>query len=162
MRNISQAILKDWNKAEQSGVYLKLFTMEHESWEEAVYIVQNKTDITSNGITYLNFPFKIEPPNDSSEELSRVTCVLDNVDRRLLPLIRSLMGKTFAKCTLSLIKASDPDTVIGDVYEFDLRAVQYKARSISLELLADSIGDQLIPADDMSPPNNRGLFKETE
>jgi hypothetical protein len=148
---------------ETCEVFIKLIEIDHPDWDEPFRFCQNSNNVVSNGDTYEQFPFTIEPPNDSGNESSQVTLLLDNVKRTaLLPLRQLAASSNRATVTLKLVLASEPDTVIGDVWEFTLMEIGYNGNVIQCSLLFDDIGNEPFPSDDMSPANNPGLFKEGE
>lgn len=146
--------------AQTTESVLRLIVIDHEDWDEPFRLVNNTNDVVSNGDTYTACPFKIEPPNDTGNELSRVTLLLDNVNRTFLPSFRA--AQTKPTVTFFLVLASDPDTIIGDTWDFEVSDISYNAQVIQANLLFDSINDVAVPGDDMGPNKNPGLFKEGE
>lgn len=157
MRTLTPASLAAMFAPETDEVFLRLLEINHDDWAQPFRLVQNSNDVVSNGNTYSQWPFQIEPPNDSAAEVSQVTLQLDNVDRTILAALRSVT--TFPAVTLFLVLASDKDTVVGDTYVFQMRQVQsYNAHSMACVLLFDAVLAETVPGDRMTPAKNPGLF----
>lgn len=162
MRTLTPTSLAAMFAQETDEVFLRLLEINHDDWAQPFRLAQNTNDVVSDGNTYSQWPFQIEPPNDSAAEVAQVTLQLDNTDRSILRALRSLRltpGKTFASVTFFLVLASDKDTVVGDTYVFQLRQVQsYNAHTLSCVLLFDAVLSEMVPADRMTPAKNPGLF----
>lgn len=144
-------------------VFVRLLEISHPSWSQPFRFCDNTEDVVSNGDTYVRFPFTIEPPNDSGEDPARATLLLDNIERSVLPSIRQVISSSDRiTVTLAIVLVSEPDTVLGDVWEFELTEYSANAQVIQCNLLLDAVLDESVPGDDMTPAKNPGLFKEGE
>lgn len=158
MRILSPKFKKAALKPQSKEVLLYLLEISHPDWEDTFYFVFNTKNIVSNGITYLVNNFQIQPPTDGPNS-SQVTLVLDNVDRLMLPVLRS--ASAYPKVVFKHILASEPNTVLN-IWKYDIRQIQYSADKIACTLLANSFLSETAPKDKMDPPRNRGLYKESE
>lgn len=157
MKTLTSTSLAAMFAAETDEVFLRLLEINHADWDEPFRLVQNTEDFEHNGNTYTQWPFQFEPPNDSAVEVSQVTLVLDNIDRTILRALRSITS--FATVTFWLVLASEPDTVVGETYVFQLRQVpSYNAKLLSCACLFDAVLSETVPADEMTPAKNPGLF----
>ena len=143
--------------ANTTEVALAILEIEH-SDISTIRVVNNTEDVTSNGDVYTAFPFYIELPDDDEEQLARVTLQIDNVDRTIVTAVRSMSNSEQATVTLSIILASDPDTVEAGPFEFKLKNVNYDAFSVYGELAYEDILNERFPKDSMTPQTCTGMF----
>lgn len=158
MRVLTNTAKRAFLAPQSNEVLLYLIEITHPDWAENFYFVFNTTNITSGGREYVRNNFQIEAPPDSPNS-NRVTLLLDNVDRLVLPSLRGISTPPIV--VLKKILASEPDSVLA-FWRYELRQVQYKAGSVSCTLISNAFLAEMAPKDKMSPPNNRGLYKESE
>lgn len=118
--------------------------------------VNNQQDVTSRGNTYIATAFSIALPDERDDAPPRVTLSLDNVDRAMIPTIRTLtQAPTVA---LEIVFSGTPETVEAGPFNFTLRNVDYTADLISGDLFFEDFLNESFPADSFSPNNFPGLF----
>ncbi len=118
--------------------------------------VNNYTNVTSNGNVYTAYPFSIDRPSDLEDKLPQVTLTIDNVSRSIVDEIRTLTGAP--DIDISVILASDPDTLEAGPYEMKLRKVDYNELTITGKLSELDVFRETYPGDNYSPTNFPGLF----
>lgn len=139
--------------AQQTGECpLVLLKIDHDDLASPIYVVNNGANITSNGTEYTAFPFEIKMPDaDMRAELS-----ICNVDRQIVLAIRTISSP--AEVTISVILASDPDTVEVGPYVFGLTDVSFDAFTVRGRLSFDEFYDEPYPGDRFTPGQFSGLF----
>jgi len=87
-------------------------------WSDAgdtLRIVNDNRDWISNGNTYIGYPFRFSPPNDTAGESPRGAIEIENVGRGIAQdLERWLPGQTL-DARLMLADRADPNTYIIDM-----------------------------------------------
>lgn len=159
-RTLSNNTLAALFEPETTSVFLKFVEIDHASWANPFRFVQNDEDIVFDGDTYLQFPFKIEPPHDSATDISPGTLTLDNIERTLLPSLKSAMTTGGITVRLFIVNYDEPDTII-DFWNFELQAGRYNSKTIECTLLYENIMNESFPCDEATPARNPGLFKES-
>jgi len=135
-----------------SEVFLKLLTIEHDDLASPIRVVDNTENIESNGETYLAAGFDVKLPDDDG----RTTLSVCNVDRVMVQAIRSIDSSP--TISLSVIMASDPDTIEVGPFVMQLVDVGYDAFTISGTLSFDDFLIEPYPGDTFSPGQFKGLF----
>ena len=118
--------------------------------------VANTEDITSNGYVYTAYPFDIRLPQECEDQLSQVPIVIDNVDRAIVDEIRSLGGAP--NIALSIVLASDPDTVEYGPIDATLRNVEWNFGKITGDLQGEDLLNEGYPGHAFTPITAPGLF----
>ena len=145
--------------AEETGkVFLLLLTIQHADIgsPDTLYFVDNFENVTSGGHTYTAFPFTIDLPGDSDDELPRVQLTIDNVDRSIVEAIRNLGGAPTV--TLSVVLSSSPNTIEAGPFEMKMRNAEYDSLVVTGDLQSDDILNEPYPGDAFTPQNFPGLF----
>jgi hypothetical protein len=157
-RSTSLTLRQAINAEETSEVFLILLDVYHADIgpPTTLRFVNNYTDIVSNGNTYIAYPFQITIPSDLEDALPRVQLTIDNVDRSIMQEIRSLTSAP--DISISVILASDPDTIEAGPFETKLRNVDYDASTITGDLQSDDILNEPYPGVAFTPGNFPGLF----
>lgn len=141
---------------ETTEVFLFLLTLEHESLQEPIRVVNDTSDLISGGYTYQAFPFEIVLPAQHEDQIPVGQLKIDNVNRRIVQAVRSISGPIDA--TIQIVLASQPDTVEW-VYEgFKIRSVSYDALFVEGELRLEEILVEPFPKDLFTPALFPGLF----
>lgn len=156
MRSVSAELLAAMNAQETGEVLLFLLTINHADLIEPLRFVNNNTAIVSNGATYSPYWFDLQLPDDSSGGISSVRLTIDNIDRQIALVIRSIT--TAATLDLSLILASAPDDLELTLSGLTLRNVEFNAATVSGELIFEERLSNQYPKDLFTPQNFPGLF----
>ncbi|KTR07331.1 hypothetical protein NS365_04545 [Aureimonas ureilytica] len=110
----------------------------------------------SRGALYDFLPFAISLPDDVSERAPVAQIVLDNVDRTLVSMVRSI--PTPSTVRIEIVLASSPDAVEIDFPAFQVQGVTFDASSMTLQLGLDDLTDKPFPAGNFDPSGFPGLF----
>ncbi|MFY0638714.1 DUF1833 family protein [Maricaulis maris] len=114
--------------AETAEVYLALLSIDHPdlaalalqypSITAPLRLVSNKTDIVSRGDTYRAWGFGLVEPDEGDDARGAVSIVVDNVDKAIIAVLRSI--ETPAIVTVEVVLASNPDVVERSYPDFEL------------------------------------------
>ena len=89
-RTISPTATEAIHKTETEEVFLVLLELSHALIVPPLRLVNNDVDITSNGNLFTAFPFEITLPNDEENIIPQAKLKIDNVDRQIVDVIRSI------------------------------------------------------------------------
>src|SRR5215203_1946511 len=118
-RTLSLDFRAAMNAQETGEVPVSLLTITHEDLVEPLRISSDPTarlttdplqyGTVSRGETYLYIPFQLSLPEDSEEAGPQAQLILQDIDRELIPLIRS--ASTPPQVLMEIVLASAPDDV---------------------------------------------------
>ncbi len=154
-RTLSNAALASMNAQQTGDVWLVLLTLSHATMPTPIRLVNNNEDVASRGNTYIAFPFEVELPGEDPDQPPKAMLRIDNVDRRVVQTIRSIVAPPTV--TLEVILASAPDNVEVSFTNMTLRNAQYDASTVSGELTFDSIYTEPVTLT-MTPNRFPGMF----
>ncbi|MGO8093229.1 DUF1833 family protein [Rhizobium leguminosarum] len=165
-RNVSSGFLGAVYAQETDEVPICLLTVTHEDLAEPIYISSDPTTrlsddpliygTDSRGEQYIFLPFEFTLPDDKSDSPPRVQLTMDNIDRALVPLLRSFVTPPSIK--LEIVLASDLDTVEITVPVLQMSDVTFEDHNISNNLVADPLTNEPHPAGQFTPGSFPGLF----
>ena len=141
---------------ETEKVFLVLLTIDHDDFASPFRLVNNTEDVTSGGDLYVAFPFKLELPADSDNEPPEATLSIDNVDRQIVNLVRSI--STSADVTIEIIRSDDPDVIEASFSNMKLKDVSYNAQTVSGRLVFERFDFEPYPAGRITPSDFSGVF----
>lgn len=145
----------------QTGeVFLHLLEIDHADLVAPIRLVDNTEDVVSNGNTYTAFPFAVSLPPDQEGELPRVQLVIDNVTQLLIAEVRSISSPFTV--SLSVIMASDPDTVEAGPWAFEAKSAEYDVQRMTCTLAYESLLQEPFPYLLYTPGNYPGLFQAVD
>lgn len=156
MRNTSATFRAAVNAQETGEVFIVLVEIDHADMADPVRLSSDAVDTTSNGAVYTAYPFDITLPDDPEEGITRARITIDNIHREQINWIRNLASSP--TLTISIVLASDPDTVEAQYGNFELTNVQYDALTITGDLGITSFMGEPYPGDSFLPSKFPGLF----
>jgi len=121
-----------------------------------IHLVNNLEPVTSRGITFEPYPFSLTLPNDDTTKTPTVTLTIDNVDRRLIELIRGL--PTAPNVKVELVTNKFPDLVEREIDYLKVRTVDYDAFRITFTLEIQNVMARQFPAGSYDPVQFSDLF----
>lgn len=154
-RSLSLAMKQALFAQETGETILFLLTISHAQLAQPIRIVQNNENIVSNGNTFTAFPFDISVPDDRDDELSQITCRIDNVDRQLMEAARTITSA--ADVTFSIILASEPNTLAFS-QDFKMQEVTVDEQVVTGVLTRAPLADEPFPGYNFVPSKFPGLF----
>jgi hypothetical protein len=165
-RTVSLTLRAAMNAQETGEIPVVLLTIAHPDLASNIWLSSDPTTTisyapliygtTSRGITYTFLPFSTVLPDDKDDSPPAAKLVIDNIDRELIPLLRSTDYPATVK--IEIVLASSPDFVEFFYPEMDLVAVDYDAGSVSLTLEINALLHEPFPAGTFSPDSFPGLF----
>ena len=145
---------------ETDEVFIVLLTLDHEEMEEPLRLCSDVkpglANFTSRGEEYLSFPFDLSLPDDSPDRAPTARISIDNVDRQLVAIARSI--STPPTVTIEVIRASSPDTVEATWDDFTMKEIRYNALTIEGDLTLENITQEPYPCDCFTPSGFPGCF----
>jgi Domain of unknown function (DUF1833) len=120
-----------------------------------IRVVNDGVDITSNGNTFLKFPFVIDLPGDG-EGLPIARLQIQNVSRQIWEAIEAATATINVK--IEVILASAPDTIEKSFDGLELRNVVCNALTVEGELTTQQFTAEPYPHIRAIPSRLPGLF----
>jgi hypothetical protein len=155
-RTISPSALQAMLARETAEVFLVTMRIIHSSFT-TIRIVNNTEQITKDDGVYVPFPFSLQLPSDTDDQVPQITVVFDNIDGSITEAIRTLIGRP--RVEFEVILASSPNTVEAGPYNFTIMSAQYDAKTITCSLgFEEDILNQSVPTGTYNPSNSPGLF----
>jgi Domain of unknown function (DUF1833) len=155
-RTLSTAALEAIYSQETNQVFLVLLTIDHVDLTLPIRVVNNHQAITSNSQTYVPYAFEFDPPDEREGVITSAKLIIDNIDRSIVSIIRSLL--TAPTVSVSIVLADSPDTIEAGPLEFQLKNVSYNVETVSGDLIYNDIETINIPGDTFNPADFGGLF----
>lgn len=136
---------------------LILIEIDHEALTQPVRVVNDMTDVTSNGNLYIAYPFKCVLPDDYENQLPKAQIVIDNVGRDLMYWIETTGGGQNSSCTFKQILRSNPDIIEWQI-TMNLYNVQVTMESVTAELGFENLFSKPAISRRYRPDTSPGLF----
>ncbi|MBB3297906.1 MULTISPECIES: DUF1833 family protein [unclassified Rhizobium] len=165
-RNVSDRFREVVYAQETDEVVICLLTVTHEDLGTPIYLSSDPTErlsddpliygTNSRGNEYLFLPFEFTLPDDDSDSPPRVQLSMDNTDRSLVTILRSIA--TPADIKVELVLASDLSTIEIQLPALQLSDVTMDDGRISATLVADALINEPHPAQLFTPGSFPGLF----
>jgi hypothetical protein len=163
MSHVTSTAFRSAASAQQTdSAFLVLLTIQHDDIgpPDTLYFVNAQKDITSNGQTFIAFPFTLTLPADFGDEIAKVQLTIDNIDRRIIAEIRGLVGPP--ALTISVVLAPDDSLVYNSIeagpFELSLRSADYDKMYITGELESEDILNEPYPGYYYTPQTAPGLW----
>lgn len=116
----------------------------------------NTEDIVSRGNIYTAVYFTFSLPNDDDEAPKGMSISIDNVDLRLVGLLRAITQPL--QITFEIVIAATPDVVEMTLSDMLMREVTWDQSTIEAQLVSDDPLNQRFPGDIYEPRTFPGLF----
>ncbi len=156
MPNLSTAATQAATAQQTKEVVLSLLTIDHDDLDEPVRLVDNTVDVQSRGNTHTAGGFELKLPQETGEKLPTVTLEIDNADRALTAVLRSITTK--ATVTHEVVLASSPDTVERGPFTYTTDQFSFTAEKIYARLAYEDILNAPIPSEVVNPTDFPGVF----
>ena len=165
-RDLSPGFLSAAFSQETDEVVICLLTITHPSLSTPIYLSSNPTErisddpliyaTNSRGNQYLTLPFDFTLPDDQTDSAPRVQLVIDNTERQLVAMLRSI--STPATIVVEIVLASAPDNVEIALPGLQLGNAKIGERSVSIDLVADPLVNEPFPGGAFTAGAFPGLF----
>jgi hypothetical protein len=139
----------------QDDPVLVLLTLDHESLESPIYVVNNRRNIFSRGNTYIAFPMSIDLPTDG-DEVPTARISISNVSRVICNALEGI--NTPPTLLIEIVLASSVDTVERSWDDFELSEVSWDALRITGTIQHRRMWDEMYPRYRVTPKDFPGLF----
>ncbi len=153
---LSPAAVDSAFAAQTERVWVELLTVAHPSLAAPIRVVNDTVGLTSRGLAFTAYPFEVELPVASAEELAEAQLSIDNVDRAIADALGAIDGP--ATITVEVVLADEPDTVTHGPFEMTMRDVDLTAAVATARLSFEDILAEPFPAETFSPARYPGLF----
>lgn len=154
MRTLSQGFLSFVNAQSTGEAVLALVTLKLTT---PIHVVNNTTQIISNGVAYDPYWFDITLNDDTANGIRSVSLQIDNTDRRIVEAIRATT--TPIEVRIQIVLSSTPNVVEIDLDGLILRNVQYDENTVSGDLIFEERLGNAIPRHTFSPVLFEGIFR---
>lgn len=152
---------------ETDEVFVTLITLSSDELSEPVRICDDPTTslsglgddiygVVSNGDTFVFMPFDISLPRDDKSGTVSAKLSIQNIDRRVVEIARSVTKPVNVK--IQSILASAPDDVEIEFDNFQLSNVKYDVMKVEGDLTLNYWGLEPFPSNNFTPSNFPGLF----
>lgn len=112
--------------------------------------------VVSRGHNFMFLPLQITLPTEEHEAAPRFQITIQDVTRKLTPVIRGISSAL--NVTLELVLKSTPDEVEASFPSFLMGAITYNANTVTAELTIESLAAEPFPAHTFTPSYFPGLF----
>jgi hypothetical protein len=106
--NFKKKVANPVSSGEQSVIML---IINQADLETPIYIVNDRQDLVSNGITYLGCGFNITLPSDPSQGDPTATLSIDNVSQEIMPWLEVSNGAPGTTVTIQSAMRSAPNVI---------------------------------------------------
>lgn len=155
---LTNAAIRSLLMREGGEPIIALLTVEHDDLDAPIRLARNSTgdDIVSNGETFTAAPWDIAWGSDT-QEAPKVEITIVNVDRVAGQAIESITDP--ATCTVQLILESDPDEILIELTNLELRNARWDAMILTAELSHFSFFAEPWPFPRVTPQFFPALFR---
>lgn len=136
---------------------LILLEIDHPDLTQPVRVVNDMTDVTSNGDIYIAFPFRCVLPDDFENQLPKARLSIDNVSRDLMFWIETTGGGQGSTATFKQIMRSNPNLIEWQI-QMSLFNVTVNMQEISAELGFENLFGKPAVTFKYRPENSPGLW----
>lgn len=136
--------------------FIVLIEIDHADLSAPIRVCSNSENITSNGNLYVALPFRLSLPDDQADQFTRARLEIDNVDRSIVESLRLI--DTAPTVSLSVVLASDPDTVEVTFPNLILRKANYDVMTVSGNVSLTTFMEEPFPGDTFLPSTVPGVF----
>ena len=143
--------------AQETGeAFLTLLTIDHDDLADPIRLSSDGVDTTSNGETFVAFPFRFVAPPMAPDKDPFARLEVDNVSREIIEAVRGLSSAP--TIDVDMVRASDPDTVEASFPQFLLNDITYDRTVVSGTLVVEILSAEPFPAHAFMPSGFPGLF----
>jgi hypothetical protein len=155
-RPLSPTAMRSIMSEVTNEAFILLVTMRHDDTNETFRCCLNTETIISQGQEFIPTFFDITLPEVSDEAPQGCKISVDNVDRRLVDLLRRITDPL--KVTIQLVLASQPDVIEMQLDDLVLREVTWDASRIDGTLASEDPLNVGFPGHLYEPRTFAGVF----
>lgn len=136
--------------------FIMLVEFTHTPTDETFRAALNTENVVSNGEVYTATYFDITLPETANSSPKGAQIRMDNVDRRLIDLLRRITKPL--SVTLRVVLAATPNVVEMEFTDLVLREADWDAATITGTLTSEDPLNQAFPSHLYEPRSFQGLF----
>lgn len=157
-RSFSGAFLQDMLSQDTGEAILILITIDHADLPSPLRVSSDAVDTTSGGETFVAFPFAFQPPAEpeDSQQTPFARIQISNIDKQIGEALESISSP--ATFSVSIVRASAPDTIVLPWPEFKLREVRFDGSFVSGDLSLSDYTTEPFPPYSYVPGYCRAMF----
>jgi hypothetical protein len=157
MRSVSTSFWQAITQERTAAVFLMLLTIDHPELAEPIRLVYNTEDVTSRGVVYHRYNFRIDLQDEKDDgAISEAKLTVEAIDQTIIQAIRTI--STAPSVMFELVLASDPDTVEVGPFSYDVKSVNYNVQYVTMNLEFRDVMNDEFPGLSFTPENTPGLF----
>jgi hypothetical protein len=141
---------------ETDDAFLILLTITDPDSNEVVRLVNNNEDVTSRGEVFSACAFIFTFPSDDDDAPKGVTIQIDNVDQRLIDMLRSIVVPI--SFLVEVVIAQTPSIVEMQLPDLKMVQVQWDSNVVEATLQSDDPLNQQYPSHIYEPRTFAGCF----
>lgn len=142
--------------AQESNLPVVLIAIDHDDLASPILVANYKTDIESNGDTYVGFQFEITLPDSNEDAPPKAKLRIANVTREITEAVRSISSP--ASVTIKVVRQETPDIIEAEFPGMKLTDVTWDALTVEGTLEFEDLTREPYPAYTFSPANYRGIL----
>jgi hypothetical protein len=165
-RTLSLNLREAMFSQESSEVPIFLITITHPSLDDPIHLSTDPTTrlsedplvycTPSRGTDFIFAGVAITIPNEEDRSPPSSKLIIQNIDRELIPLARSISSPASAQ--IEVVLGSDPDTVEISLAAMDMVNLIYNQETLTWDLIIDSMVTEPYPSGKFTPASFSGLF----
>lgn len=155
-RALSSNAVREALAEHSTDAFLMLVEFTYPATGETFRVALNTEDVTSGGHAYTATYFEVTLPETSDRAPQGCQITVDNVDLRMIDLLRSIV--TPLSVTIRVVLASSPDVIEMELADLVLREVTWNAQTITGTLVSEDPLNQKFPGHDYEPRTFQGIF----
>jgi len=165
-RSVSTTLKNAVFAQETSEAFIILIKIEHVDLASDILVSSDSTEdlpiagvrgTISNSVEYIQLPFQLVLQEQTDNLLARAKLVIDNVNREIILAIRTA-NNTPPIVTISIVLASDPDTVEISIPNLRLNNIRANAFTVEGELQPQIIQGEQFPFNTFNQADFPGIF----
>lgn len=142
---------------ESAAVFATFITIDHDSLDAPVRIVDQPKAIERSDGTFQPYPFACTLPEQKDGQIPQAQITIDNIDLDINHQLRNISGAP--SITVQTALTTSPDTAEQGPYYFSLQSMTGDMFTLSGTLgYEDDIWAQQVPGSTYNPSNSPGMF----
>ncbi len=156
-RNYSAQFKSTLNSVSATESPLVLLEITHPALSQAVRVVNDNLDLTSNGNLFIAAPFECVLPDDMENQLPKAKLAIDNIGRDLVYWLETSGGGEGAKVRFMQVMRSRPNSIEWET-TMNLSNVQITMTKVTADLGFENIFSKPAVRIQYRPDNSAGMF----
>lgn len=154
-RSVSSVFKSSSIASRTDEAFLILITIDHDDLASPIRVTSDGVNTTSNGNTFIAFPFEIHMPDDTDKGVPSASISIDSVDRSVVEAIRTIDSP--ASVTIQYVLASDPDTIEAEASMLELVDTEWDRVKVTGTISYENFDNDAFPAKVYNPKEFPGI-----